>query len=70
MYTGQGELTPAGYEKAYANADDKFKAIHRLCEEIAPDKIELALTSADVRRIAASGKGGHDWRREWLPDWN
>ncbi len=56
VYTGQGELTKEGYEKAYANADDKFKAIHRLCEEIAPDKIELALTSDDVRRIIASGK--------------
>lgn len=56
VYTGQGDLTPEGYKKAYANADDKFKAIHRLCEEIAPDKIELALTSDDVRRIAASGK--------------
>lgn len=56
VYTGQGELTDEGYAKAYKNADDKFKAIHRLCEEIAPDKIELALTSADVRRIAASGK--------------
>ncbi|HCM75481.1 MAG TPA: peptidase M19 [Cytophagales bacterium] len=56
VYTGQGELTKKGYEEAYANADDKFKAIHRLCEEIAPDKIELALTSDDVRRIAASGK--------------
>jgi membrane dipeptidase len=56
VYTGQGELTKEGYEKAYANADDKFKAIHRLCEEIAPDKIELALTSDDVRRIVASGK--------------
>ncbi|MBL7876283.1 MAG: membrane dipeptidase, partial [Cyclobacteriaceae bacterium] len=56
VYTGQGDLTPEGYEKAYANADDKFKAIHRLCEEIAPDKIELALTSDDVRRIAARGK--------------
>ncbi len=56
VYTGQGELTEEGYEKAYANADDKFNAIHRLCEEIAPDKIELALTSEDVRRIAASGK--------------
>lgn len=56
VYTGQGDLTKEGYEKAYANADEKFKAIHRLCEEIAPDKIELALTSADVRRIVASGK--------------
>jgi membrane dipeptidase len=56
VYVGQGELTPAGFDQAYKQADDKFKAIHRLCEEIAPDKIELALTSDDVRRIAASGK--------------
>jgi len=56
VYTGQGDLTKEGYEKAYENADDKFKAIHRLCEDIAPDKIELALTSDDVRRIVASGK--------------
>ncbi len=56
VYTGQGELTENGYAEAYANADDKFNAIHRLCEEIAPDKIELALTSADVRRISAAGK--------------
>ncbi|MEP2669534.1 MAG: dipeptidase [Cyclobacteriaceae bacterium] len=56
VYTGQGDLTPEGYAAAYANADDKFNAIHRLCEEIAPDKIELALTSDDVRRIDAAGK--------------
>jgi membrane dipeptidase len=56
VYVGQGELTPAGFDDAYKQADAKFKAIHRLCEEIAPDKIELALTSDDVRRIAASGK--------------
>ncbi|HRK54128.1 MAG TPA: dipeptidase [Cyclobacteriaceae bacterium] len=56
VYTGQGDLTPEGYAAAYANADDKFKAIHRLCEEIAPDQIELALTSDDVRRINAAGK--------------
>lgn len=56
VYTGQGDLTEEGYARAYENADDKFKAIHRLCEEIAPDKIELAYTSADVRRIVAAGK--------------
>ncbi len=56
VYVGQGELTPAGFDKAYKEADEKFQAIHRLCEQIAPDKIELALTSEDVRRIAASGK--------------
>ena len=56
VYTGQGPLTEEGYAAAHANAIDKFDAIHRLAEEIAPDRIELAYTSADVRRIAATGK--------------
>lgn len=56
VYTGQGELTPQGYQDAYANAMDKFNAIHRLAEEIAPDQIELATNSEDVRRIVAAGK--------------
>lgn len=34
----------------------KFDAIHRLCEEIAPEAISLAMTSDDVRRIDAAGK--------------
>ena len=56
VYTGQGDLTDEGYAAAYDNAVDKFDAIHRLAGEIAPDRIELAYTSADVRRIAATGK--------------
>lgn len=56
VYTGQGELNDEGYKKAYANAIDKFDAIDRLTKKIAPDKIELALTSKDVRRIVKSGK--------------
>lgn len=56
VYTGQGELTPEGYADAYANAMDKFNAIHRLAEEIAPEQIELATSSEDVRRIVAAGK--------------
>ena len=56
VYTGQDDLTEEGYAAAYENALSKFEAIHRLCEEIAPDKIELALTSDDVRRISAAGK--------------
>ncbi len=56
VYTGQGELNEAGFQKAYANAIDKFDAIHRLTNKIAPDKIELALTSKDVRRIHKAGK--------------
>ncbi|WP_375324446.1 dipeptidase [Flagellimonas sp. GZD32] len=56
VYTGQDTLTTEGYAKASENAISKFEAIHKLCEEIAPDQIELALTSDDVRRIVASGK--------------
>ena len=56
VYTGQDSLTPSGYEKAKANAMAKFEAIHKLTEEIAPDEIELALSSDDVRRIISSGK--------------
>jgi membrane dipeptidase len=56
VYVGQGDLTPAGYDDAYKQAIAKFEAIHRLTKEIAPDKIELALTAADVPRIAASGR--------------
>ncbi|MDG3582084.1 dipeptidase [Galbibacter pacificus] len=56
VYTGQDSLNAEGYKKAYENAISKFEAIHKLCEEIAPDKIGLALTSDDVRRIHSEGK--------------
>ena len=59
VYVGQDtgrRFTPAGYERAYKQAIEKFDAIHRLTEQIAPDKIGLALTAADARRIYASGK--------------
>ncbi len=49
-------LTPAGYERAYKLAVEKFDAVKRFTREIAPDKIELALSAADVRRIHAKGK--------------
>lgn len=56
VYTRQDTLTEEGFDAAYENAIDKFEAIHRLTEEIAPDRIELALTSSDVRRIQDEGK--------------
>ena len=60
VYVGQGRgedaFTKAGYDAAYKSASEKFDAIHRLTKEIAPDKIGLALTSADVRSLAAAGK--------------
>ncbi len=56
VYVGQGDLTAEGFADAYAQAVAKFEAIHRLTEEIAPDRIGLALTSDDVRRLVAEGK--------------
>lgn len=56
VYTGQGELTEEGYAKAKENAMAKFNAIHRLCEEIAPQEIGLAYSSKDVYKIVDSGK--------------
>ena len=63
VYVGQpnpkqepDSLSPAGYDRAYKQAAAKFEAVHRLTEQIAPDKIGLALTADDVRRIAASGR--------------
>jgi membrane dipeptidase len=56
VYVGQGPLTQEGYDGAYKQAVDKFNAVHHLTKEIAPDQIELALTAADVPRIAKSGK--------------
>jgi membrane dipeptidase len=56
VYVGQGPLTPEGYDSAYKQAVAKFDAVKHLTSEIAPGQIELALTAADVPRIAKSGK--------------
>jgi membrane dipeptidase len=63
VYVGQSNppqvadaFQPSGYERAYKAASAKFDAVHHLTEEIAPNEIELALTAADVTRIAKSGK--------------
>ena len=56
VYTAQGELAVDGYAAAMENAVSKFDAIDRLVNKYAPDQIELALNSDDVRRIHAKGK--------------
>lgn len=56
VYTGQNELNEEGYANAYQQAIEKFDAIHRLAKEYAPEKIELALNSKDVRRINKAAK--------------
>lgn len=56
VYTGQDTLTEAGFAKAHETAMSKFNAIHKLVKEIAPDQIELATSSAQVRQISNAGK--------------
>ena len=56
VYTGQDSLNAAGYADAYKNAMSKFDAIHKLCNDIAPEKIALATNSEEARRIWKSGK--------------
>lgn len=56
VFVGQTLRTPENYEKAKADAMTKFTAIHRLTEQMYPDRIGLAVTAADVERIHASGK--------------
>jgi len=56
VFVGQTPRTPENYEKAKADALQKFTAIHRLAETMYPDRIGLAITPADVERIHASGK--------------
>ena len=56
VFVGQGELNEDGFARATAAAMAKFEAIHWLADEKAPDQIEIAYTSDDVRRIVASGK--------------
>lgn len=56
VYVGQTERTAENYERAQQQAMQKFNAIHRLTTELCPNRIELAMTAADVERIHGSGK--------------
>ena len=57
VYVGQNpSFTSEAYARAYNQAIEKFDAIHRLVDSIAPDRVALARTADDVRRISAQGK--------------
>lgn len=57
VYVGQAPtLDSASFAKAHAAAMEKFDAIHRLTEELAPARAEIAYTAADARRIHKAGK--------------
>ena len=57
IYQGQQQnFTPEGYQNAFTTAMAKVEAIRRMTTQLAPDRIGLATTAAEVRRIAASGR--------------
>ena len=56
VYTGQGEHNAEAYKSAHENAMSKFDAIHKLVNEFAPEKIGLATSSGEVRKLVNDGK--------------
>ena len=56
VYVGQTARTESGYAQAQNDALTKFAAIHRMAEQLYPERIEIAYTAADVERIARGGK--------------
>ena len=57
VYVGQRpDLTPESYAQAHAQAIEKFEAIHRLTNQLAPQRVGLARTAAEARQLYASGK--------------
>lgn len=56
VFVGQGPRTPEENEAVKAAAMNKFDAIHRVAEEMCPDKVAIAYRADDVERILAEGK--------------
>ena len=56
VYVGQSARTDENYAKAQSDAETKFAAIHRMADELYPNRIEIAYRADDVVRIAGAGK--------------
>src|SRR5687767_7745837 len=56
VYVGQGPRTAEGNQRAKDAAMNKFNAIHRMAEQMYPDRITIAYRADDVARIRQSGK--------------
>ncbi|MFO8174941.1 MAG: dipeptidase [Longimicrobiales bacterium] len=56
VYVGQGPRTPEGHQAVKEAAMEKFDAIHRVAEEMCPEKVAIAYRTDDVERILAEGK--------------
>ncbi len=55
IYTPQGELTEAGYAAGREIAETRYRAITDLVNSY-PEKVEMALTAADVRNAVDNGR--------------
>lgn len=57
IYVGQrADFSDSAYARALATDITLFEAVHTLADKLAPERIEVAYTAADVRRIHKSGK--------------
>jgi membrane dipeptidase len=56
VFVGQGARTAEANERAKEQALTKFRAIHRMAEEMHPDKIGIAYRPDHVNRILRSGR--------------
>jgi membrane dipeptidase len=57
VYVAQSpQLNEEGYKRAYDQAMAKFDAVRRVAETMYPDRCAIAVTPADVERIAKTGK--------------
>ena len=56
VYVGQTPRTAENYAQAQADAMTKFDAIHRMTDDLYPDRIGLAYTAGDVERLIGEGK--------------
>jgi membrane dipeptidase len=56
VYVGQTERTAENYLSAQQDAMTKFNAIHRMTDEMYPDRIGFAYTANDMQSLAAEGK--------------
>ena len=56
VYVGQTARTEQNYAQAQEEAMTKFNGIRRMTNELYPERIELAYSVADVRRIRKASK--------------
>jgi membrane dipeptidase len=56
VYVGQTQRTPENYLQAQQDAFTKFEAIHRMTDEMYPNRIGFAYTADDMQALVDEGK--------------